>query len=95
MSGKHTNRVREHFERAEDEPMTARCMHATEDAIRDNPVVTTLALFGIGLSIGVFLGRMLGEQMESYQSSRRPRMQRWFNSMSDALPEAVRRHVSR
>jgi hypothetical protein len=95
MNRQHTNRIREHFEQSEQEPIATRCMHAAEEAIRESPVAATLALFGMGLGIGVFLGRMIAGQVEHFQPASKPRMQRWLDSMSDALPESVRRHVSR
>jgi hypothetical protein len=94
MNQKHTNRMREHFEESrEAEPITSRCMHAAEDTIRENPVVATLALFGIGMGIGVFLGRSIA-QSDRFRPAAKPRMQRWLDSMSGALPESIRRQMA-
>jgi len=66
------------------------CQERAMTAIHDYPVAISLATFGIGLALGAAVGLLLSESMSAPQ---RTWSQQTWDSMSQYLPEAVRRKV--
>jgi hypothetical protein len=91
--------MREHFERSDgSDGMFARCQHMTEKVIQENPVVATLAMFGLGFGLGTIIGSLLAssESMSPFAKRRtHSRGRQWLNAMSGALPDAIRSHLPR
>jgi hypothetical protein len=91
------NRVQEHFEGQSDEaPMMTRCAQACETAIQEHPLAMTLALFGVGMGLGVMVGSALAEPMGL---RRQPAVaenlgRRILDSISEYLPASVQRQLN-
>lgn len=70
--------------------LASRCCEMTEE----NPMLATIAAFGLGVGIGAIIGSQLGE---SSAPSRRQTAEalgrRMMDSIAQSLPEPVRRYV--
>jgi hypothetical protein len=90
------NRVHEHFEGdASEMPMASKCAAACESAIQEHPLAMTMALFGVGLGVGVVVGSALAEPM----GLRRPQRtaenlgRKILDSISEYLPASVQKQL--
>lgn len=98
MSRGSKNRMRRHLQTSENgsRSMFSDCQRMTENAIRHSPVVATLAMFGLGLGIGTIVGSMLAASDSMPAFTRRSRYlprKGWLESMTGALPSAIRSHL--
>jgi hypothetical protein len=91
-----TNRIQEHFEGNEsDAPMAARCAAACESAIQDHPLAMTLAMFGVGMGLGVVIGSALAEPMGIRKQPVAENLGRKIlDSIAEYLPASVARQLN-
>ncbi len=70
------------------------CGEWAENFIQRSPMIATLAVFGLGLGVGAIIGSLLAD---SAPPSRRQQAEalgrRVLDSLSDVLPDSVRRHL--
>ena len=71
-----------------------RCRRWMEESVEQNPLLATLAMFGIGLGVGVAVGSLLAEP----ESARRRRSaetlgRRILESLSEAMPPSIKQHL--
>ncbi len=70
------------------------CQHATADAIRENPLAATLAVFGVGFCVGTAIGAMFGEtdfrRRENLANSLGRRL---MQSINDYTPDVLQQHL--
>lgn len=75
--------------------LTSRCCQFTEDSIRENPMAATMAAFGLGVGVGAVIGMMLAEPPARTRRQTAEMLgRRMLDSIAEALPESVRRHVA-
>lgn len=97
MSGNHnrgsTNRVREHFPEGV-AGVADQCYEAVEEAVQENPVAITLAVFGIGLAIGTAAAVMLSRpRRPSHLAMAESIGRRVLDSVSEYLPASLQAHL--
>jgi len=89
-----SNRVREHFEETSDMPMASRCAAAAESAVQEYPLAMTMAMFGVGLGLGVVVGSALAEPMGLRQQPTAEKLGRKIlDSIAEYLPASVQRQL--
>ncbi len=92
------NRMHEHFEGdATDAPMASKCAAACESAIQEHPLAMTLALFGVGLGLGVVVGSALAEPMGLRRPPQRTAEnlgRKILDSISEYLPASVQKQLN-
>jgi len=90
------NRVQDHFEGdASETPMASRCAAACESAIKDHPLAMTLAVFGVGMGLGVVLGSALAEPMGLRKQPVAENLGRKIlESISEYLPASVAKQLN-
>jgi len=89
------NRVQEHFEGENAEaPMASRCAAAAESAIKDHPLAMTLAVFGVGMGLGVVFGSALAEPMGIRKQPVAENLGRKIlDSIAEYLPASVQKQL--
>lgn len=98
MSQKHRNRLRQNSEsddrESDDASVLCRARQMTEQTIQDRPLIATLAVFGVGLGLGVMVGSLLAESPRLRRQTVDSRLHRLFNTMSQALPESIQQRFA-
>jgi len=88
------NRVQEHFEGEGDAPLMSKCAAAAESAIHDHPLAMTLAMFGVGLGLGVVVGSALAEPMGIRRQPTAENLGRKIlDSIAEYLPASVQKQL--
>ncbi len=89
------NRMHEHFETDDAEaPMATRCAAAAESAIKEHPLAMTMALFGVGLGLGVVVGSTLAEPLGVRRQPTAENLgRRILESIAEYLPESVQKQL--
>jgi len=89
------NRMHEHFEGdASEMPMASRCAAAAESAIQEHPLAMTLAMFGVGLGLGVVVGSALAEPMGIRRQPTAENLGRKIlDSIAEYLPASVQKQL--
>ncbi|QDT54839.1 hypothetical protein Pan44_28770 [Caulifigura coniformis] len=89
------NRMHEHFEgETAEAPMMSRCTAAAESAIQEHPLAMTLALFGVGLGLGVVVGSALAEPMGVRKQPTAENLGRKIlDSIAEYLPASVQKQL--
>jgi hypothetical protein len=89
------NRIQEHFEgEATETPMASRCAAACESAIKDHPLAMTLAMFGVGMGLGVVVGSALAEPMGIRKQPVAENLGRKIlDSIAEYLPASVQKQL--
>jgi hypothetical protein len=89
------NRMQDHFEGDSAEmPMASRCAAAAESAIQDHPLAMTLAMFGVGLGLGVVVGSALAEPMGIRREPTAENLGRKIlDSIAEYLPASVQKQL--
>lgn len=93
---RHENRLREHWSEGEGgmSSMLDQYCQMGSEAIRENPMMATMAAFGLGLGLGAMVGSMLAETGSmSRKRTAETIGQRVLESLADALPDPVRRRI--
>jgi hypothetical protein len=90
------NRMQEHFEGdATQEQLAARCAAACESAIKEHPMAMTLAVFGVGMGLGVVLGSALAQPMGLRKQPVAENLGRKIlDSISEYLPASVAKQLN-
>jgi len=89
------NRMQEHFESDSSEPMASRYAAACESAIKDHPMAMTLAMFGVGMGLGVVIGSALAEPMGMRKQPVAEHLGRKIlDSISEYLPASVAKQLN-
>lgn len=89
------NRVEEHFDAdTSEQPMASRCAAAAESAIQDHPLAMTLAVFGVGMGLGVMLGNALAEPIGLRKQPVAENLGRKIlDSIAEYLPASVQKQL--
>jgi len=88
------NRIHEHFESDASESPMASCAAAAESAIKEHPLAMTLALFGVGLGLGVVVGSALAEPMGLRRQPTAENLGRKIlDSIAEYLPASVQKQL--
>jgi len=89
-----SNRVREHFEDTSEMPMVSRCAAAAESAVQEYPLAMTLAVFGVGLGLGVVVGSAFAEPMGMRRQPTAENLGRKIlDSIAEYLPASVQKQL--
>jgi len=89
-----SNRVHEHFEETSETPMASRCVAVAESAVQEYPLATTLALFGVGLGLGMMVGSSLAEPMGLRRQPTAENLGRKIlDSIAEYLPASVQKQL--
>ena len=90
------NRMHEQFEGDSSEmPMASRCAAAAESAIQEHPLAMTMAMFGVGLGLGVVIGSALAEPMGIRKQPVAETLGRKIlDSISEYLPASVQKQLN-
>jgi len=74
--------------------MASRCAEAAESAIHEYPLATTLAMFGVGLGLGVMVGSALAEPIGLRRQPTAENLGRKIlDSIAEYLPASVQRQL--
>jgi hypothetical protein len=74
--------------------LVSRCCQATEESIQQNPMLMTVAAFGVGVGLGALVGCRLAEpDATSRRHAAEALGRRMLDSIAEVLPEPVRRYV--
>jgi hypothetical protein len=79
-----------------DDPMALASHYCgvTEDLIRNNPMLVTVAVFGLGVGLGTLLSSQLAEPpTTSRRHTAEVLGRRMLDSIAEVLPDSIRRHV--
>ncbi len=65
MTVRHDNRIRQDRQEPTDNehlpPILDRCRETAERAMQENPMIATLAVYGVGLGVGTLIGSILAD----------------------------------
>ena len=74
--------------------LASRCCEMTEESVRENPMLATLAAFGLGVGIGALIGSQLAvSSTPTRRQTAEALGRRFLDSIAESLPEPVRRYV--
>ena len=66
----------------------------TKRTIQENPLVATMAMFGVGLAIGSVVGGLLADTVHTRRPALSDRIQRRVSAaLSDMLPDSLERRL--
>jgi hypothetical protein len=88
------NRVTEHLESAEHEPLFDRCSHVAQETFEQYPLGVTIGVFAAGLGLGAMIGAALARPLGvQHQVVAETLGRRVLSSISDLLPESIQRQI--
>ena len=89
------NRIQDHLEaETSEQPMASRCAAAAESAIQDHPLAMTLAIFGVGMGLGVMLGSAIAEPIGLRKQPVAENLGRKIlDSIAEYLPASVQKQL--
>jgi hypothetical protein len=91
---KQKNRIQDHLEATESEPLFERCSHMAQETFEQHPIGVTLGVFAAGLGLGAMIGAALARPLGlQHQATAETLGRRVLSSISDLLPESIQRQI--